>query len=238
MISGGQVEHEYIDVLGEGFVGLRYVCAGDEMVVNSARVLSDKCVIDPMMPRDVDLINGMMQGRHGTPFEHNMFHFHVKAPIFVYRQWHRHRIGSFNEQSMRWTEATPDFYIPEAEDVRKVEDGAKKIEYRYQPLDDAQVVASFRQNLLEYQEWSYRLYQGAIENGIAPEQARFYLPTTLFVEMVWTVNARALMNFLSLRNEDHAQWEIRQYAKVTESFFAKIMPKTFNAWIANHRVAP
>ena len=226
-------------VLNAGFVEMVDAMGGDYAVLDAARVLQEKETLltmrDSLKPRDVDLIDAMIEGRHGTPFEHVVFKFRVKLPVFVAREWHRHRISSYNEISMRWMKGKPDFYVPT--NMRSVTDGAKKIDYSYQPLDE-DTAAAFCGRLSEWHDWSYSLYERALEDGVAPEQARYFLPNTFFTQMIWTVNARSLMNFLSLRNEAHAMWEIRQYAVAIEVMFASIMPATYKAWTANDRRVP
>lgn len=221
-------------VLDKGFVEL-YQSVGDDLsVVNSARVSFNKRHAN-IEDGDDKLISYLMKNRHGTPFEHNSFTFVVKAPIFVFREWHRHRIASINEMSARYTELPGDWYVPERSDVR-VRVG-KPGAYTYEPATSK--LANFFNVELDYTcEQSYALYKHFLEQGVAPEQARLFLHVNHFSEMMWTVNARSLMNFLSLRNAPTAQWEIQQYAKVIEDLWADLMPITHKAFIDNNRIAP
>jgi thymidylate synthase (FAD) len=221
-------------VLDHGFVALDDCMADDLSVVNSARV-SYGTRHDEMEDGDDKLIGYLMRHRHGTPFEHNSFRFHVKAPIFVFREWQRHRIGSFNELSARYTELSGDFYIPEVENVR--ERVGKPGHYTYETADRNKA-DDFVYDLAKQCVASYAYYQSWLERGIAPEQARCFLHVNHYSEMYWTVNARSLMNFLALRNAPTAQWEIRQYAGFVETLFAEVMPITYSAFAANGHIAP
>lgn len=221
-------------VLDHGFVRLEASMADDLYVVNSARV-SFHNRHEQVDESDIGLIGYLMKHRHGTPFEHNAFMFHVKAPIFIFREWQRHRIGSFNEWSARYSELQPEFYIPDTLHVRKRV--GKPGRYTYEPMDREE--ADFwRERLGHELAEAYMSYKIALEAGIAPELARLHLPVAIYSEMYWTVNARSLMNFLNLRNAPTAQWEIQQYAGVLETFFAEKMPVTYEAFIRNGRIAP
>jgi thymidylate synthase (FAD) len=176
-----------------------------------------------------------MRERHGTPFEHNAFRFHIRAPIFVAREWFRHRVGSFNEFSMRYAKATDDFYMPEAEDVRT--QVGKPGAYSFEPVSD-DVAETARDELRQVYEIAFATYERLVELGVARELARAVLPVGAYTEFYWTVNARALMNFLSLRNSENAQREIRRYAEACERFFAERMPVTYEAFVASGRTAP
>jgi thymidylate synthase (FAD) len=224
-----------IPVLDKGFVSLEAECADDVSVVNAARV-SFNTHVDYLAPGDEKLIGYLMKHRHGTPFEHNLFRFRVKAPLFVFREWHRHRIGiSINEWSARYSELKPDFYIPAIENVRT--QTGKPGHYIYETID--KISASlFTAALKLHSEASFKLYQWAIKLGVAKEQARFFLPVNIYSEMYWSCNARSLMAFLSLRNAPTAMWEIQQYARVLEEIFLEEMPVTAKYFIDNGRIAP
>jgi thymidylate synthase (FAD) len=184
---------------------------------------------------DEGLIRFLMRERHGTPFEHNSFRFHVRAPIFVAREWFRHRVSSFNEFSMRYAKATDDFYVPEAEDVRS--QVGKPGAYSFEPVD-AELAESTRHELQVVYDTAYATYTDLVERGVARELARLVIPMGAYTEFYWTVNARSLMNFVSLRAAETAQREIRRYAEACERFFAERMPVTHAAFVANDRTAP
>jgi thymidylate synthase (FAD) len=179
--------------------------------------------------------NGFPIWSGNTPFEHNAFRFHVRAPIFVAREWFRHRIGSFNEFSLRYAKATDDFYVPAAEDVRT--QVGKPGAYSFDPVSD-EVAETTRQELKQVYEAAYATYERLVELGVARELARAALPVGAYTEFYWTLNARALMNFLSLRNAETAQREIRRYAEACERFFAERMPVTYEAFVSSGRIAP
>jgi thymidylate synthase (FAD) len=223
-----------IPVLDHGFVRLDEAMADDLSVVNGARVSFARHKTD-MDDSDAGLIRFLMRERHGTPFEHNAFRFHIRAPIFVAREWFRHRVGSFNEFSMRYAKATDDFYVPEPEDVRT--QVGKPGAYSFEPVPD-EVAETTREELRRVYETAFATYEQLVELGVARELARAVLPVGAYTEFYWTVNARALMNFLSLRNAEAAQREIRRYAEACEHFFAQRMPVTYEAFVAAGRVSP
>jgi len=223
-----------IRVLDHGFVRLDGVMASDLSVVNGARVSFARRK-DEMDDSDEGLIRFLMRDRHGTPFEHNSFRFHIRCPIFVAREWMRHRVGSFNEFSMRYAKATDDFYVPAAEDVRT--QVGKPGAYRFETVDP-ELAEETRRELEAMYEQAFATYTRLTEAGVARELARSVLPVGAYTQFYWTVNARALMNFVSLRNSEFAQLEIRRYGEAVERFFADRMPITHGAFLANDRVAP
>ena len=232
----GAVMHETdeIRVLDHGFVRLDGCMADDLSVVNGARV-SFAQRSDEMTDREAGLIRFLMRERHGSPFEHNAFRFHIRCPIFVAREWFRHRIGSFNEFSMRYAKATDDFYVPEPEDVRT--QVGKPGAYSFEPVDP-ELAEHTREAQRAVFDEAYRTYEDLLERGVAKEIARNVLPVAIYTQFYWTVNARSLMNFLSLRNSEAAQREIRRYAVAVEELFAAKMPITHAAFVANDRRAP
>ena len=228
------IPDDTVRVLDHGFVRLDGAMADDLSVVNGARV-SFARRREEMDESDEGLIRFLMRERHGTPFEHNAFRFHVRAPIFVAREWFRHRIGSFNEFSMRYARATDEFYVPAREDVRT--QVGKPGSYSFEPVDP-EVAEATRERLKEVYETAYLAYEQLVELGVARELARSVLPVGAYTEFYWTVNARSLMNFVSLRAAETAQREIRRYAEAVERFLEEHMPVTHAAFVANNRVAP
>src|SRR5213082_468256 len=223
-----------IPVLDHGFVRLDDSMASDLAVVNGARVsfARHKTELDES---DEGLIRFLMRERHASPFEHSVFRFHVRCPIFVAREWFRHRWSSFNEFSLRYAKATDDFYVPEPEDVRS--QVGKPGAYTFEPVDP-ELAEQARDELREVYEHAYSTYERLVEAGVARELARLVMPVGAYTEFFWTVNARALMNFVSLRAAETAQREIRRYAEACERFFAELMPVTHAAFVASGRVAP
>lgn len=223
--------------LGDGFVRLDAWMADDHSVVNSARVSFAKQsdLHDDLTGADKGLIKFLMREHHGTPFEHNAFRFHVKCPIFVAREWFRHRIGSFNEFSARYSEVPNEFWTP-TEDAVRTQVG-KPGAYTFEPVDE--VLAQTTVEMISHvNEKAYETYTYLVESGVAKEVARSVLPVSMYTQFYWTVNARALMNFLALRTDPNAQREIREFADEVEKLFAEKMPVTWSAWVEFGKVCP
>jgi thymidylate synthase (FAD) len=223
-----------IRVLDHGFVRLVDYMASDLSVVNAARV-SFGATKQEIEEGDDKLIAFLMRERHGTPFEHNSFTFHVKTPLFVRSEWQRHRMASYNELSGRYKKfENPDFYIPASEDIRTQTGKPGYYTFEQWPGNTKQVQAT----MLRHCQDSVDLYNWYVEAGIAKEVARIVLPLNLYTEFYFTVNARSLMNFLSLRNAPTALRELQEYAKIVEELWADKMPLTAKAFIDNERIAP
>lgn len=217
--------NDYQKVLDLGTVELLDATATDLSVVNAARVSFNKHHPE-MAEGDDKLIGYLLRNKHGTPFEHNFFRFRVKAPIFVFREWHRHRVGhSYNEWSARYSQLDAEFYIPDNVRTQVGKPGA----YRYEAAE-ADVRHDFRERLMGHCAHAYRLYEKALEEGVAREQARLFLPFNIYSQMYWSCNARSLMHWLALRNAPNAQWEIRQYAMAVELMFRERMPITWEVF--------
>jgi thymidylate synthase (FAD) len=147
----------------------------------------------------------------------------------------RHRTNSFNEFSLRYAKATEDFYVPAPEDVRT--QVGKPGAYTFEPVDE-ELAEKTRDELKTLYQQAYDTYARLVEAGVARELARSVLPVGAYTQFYWTVNARSLMNFVSLRAAETAQREIRRYAEAVEAFFAETMPVTHAAFVANDRIAP
>ena len=192
--------------------------------------------------RSKGLINYLMRDRHGSPFEHNSLTFYVQAPIFVFREFMRHRIASYNEESGRYRELNAVFYVPGPD--RNLVQVGKPGAYEFHPGSAEQTrlaVAEAERIATE----AYASYQRMLEAGIAREVARIVLPLSIYSSMYVTVNARSLMNFLSLRTKregshfpSYPQREIEMCAEKMEEHFATLMPLTYEAFNENGRVAP
>lgn len=220
-------------ILDKGELTLEGHFAQDLDVVNAARVSFHSQALH-MSEREEGLINYLLRNHHGTPFEHGYFKFRVKAPLFVFREWHRHRIGhSYNEWSARYSQLEPEFYIPETVLAQEGKPG----NYTYVDASPASAHV-FRATLTSSSQDAYVKYEQAIMNGISKQQARAYLPVNIYSEMIWSCNPRSLMHFLGLRNHEAAQMEIREYAIAVERIFSEIMPVTAKAFIDGGRVAP
>lgn len=172
------------------------------------------------------LIAFLMREKHMSPFEHATFTFLVEAPIFTINQMVRHRIASFNTESGRYKELEPVFYVPDIE--RPVVQVGKTGAYEFEQDDDASTFVRASLRITSNEAWD--AYEQLLAEGIAKEVARMVLPLNIYSSLYVTMNARGLMNFLSLRNEHHAQFEIREVARQMEDIFAERMPLTHSAF--------
>ncbi|MGX5680680.1 FAD-dependent thymidylate synthase [Schumannella luteola] len=223
--------------------------ADDSDVLFAARVSTQgEKTLEGALDSDVDssrskgLINYLMRDRHGSPFEHNSMTFYVQAPIFVFREFMRHRIASYNEESGRYRELGPVFYVPGAD--RNLVQVGKAGAYDFLPGSPEQSELAVSEAKAVATE-AYASYQRMLDAGIAREVARIVLPLSLYSSMYVTMNARSLMNFLSLRTKREGthfpsfpQREIEMVAEKMEAHWAGLMPLTYEAFNANGRVAP
>jgi thymidylate synthase (FAD) len=218
--------------------------ASDLAVVQAARVstLGEGAVEQEGSDKDKGLINYLMRDRHGSPFEHSVFKFYIEAPIFVWREFMRHRIASYNEESGRYKELKPVFYVPDRE--RKLIQTGKPGAYVFEHGDvwQAEVVEDSVNLAVTV---AYEAYENMLKAGIAREVARIVLPVNIYSSAFVTMNARALMNFLSLRTKvegsafpSFPQREIEMVAEEMEHHFLMKMPNTHTAFRQNGRVAP
>jgi len=221
--------------------------AADSDVLFAARVSTigeqslDELQKDP--ERSKGLINYLMRDRHGSPFEHNSMTFFISAPIFVFREFMRHRVGwSYNEESGRYRELQPVFYVPDGS--RKLVQEGRPGKYRFvegTPEQHRLVTESMEESYRQ----AYRTYREMLAAGIAREVARSVLPVGLYSTMYATCNARSLMHFLGLRTQHELakvpsfpQREIEMVGEKMEAEWARLMPLTYAAFNANGRVAP
>ncbi len=217
--------------------------ASDSAVAMAARVSTisgnHEEVVD--LTKDAGLINYLMRDRHGSPFEHNAFTFYIEAPIFVFREFMRHRIASYNEESGRYKQLEPVFYVPNRE--RNMVQVGKPGAYTFEQGTEEQWedVNLSTQHICNK---AYYEYQALLNTGIAREVARMVLPVNIYSSMYVTMNARSLMNFLSLRSSGQGtypsfpQAEIAWVAEGMEEWFKTKMPITHQAFVQNGRVAP
>lgn len=213
-------------VLDKGFVDLVDSMGNDMSVIRAARVSYGKVSTDP--EKDKKLISFLINNGHESPFEHTAFTFNIKCPLFIARQWMRHRIGnSFNEISGRYTEMKGEFYIPEQ---LRIQVGKN---YQYETLQES--ITEIEQIEQHYKQ-TFELYKNLLDSGVCKEQARAILPLGLYTSFYWTVNARSLMHFIKLRIESHAQEEIRCYANVLLEHFKEKMPWTAEAFMVKEKL--
>jgi len=193
-----------IQVLDKGWVQLEDCMGGDEAVIRGARICYQSRA--RAAEDNVRLIRRLMRSepKHNTVFEHAVFRWGVKCPIFVARQWMRHRIGSFNERSLRYCAASREYYVPSNE-----------------PMTEEYV---------HHMEASFDLYEKLVAAGWRKERARAVLGFGVYTEYIWTVNAWSLMNWLTKRSHKSAQWEHRQYAQAVMQLYEEAMPITAGAF--------
>jgi thymidylate synthase (FAD) len=207
----------HVKVLGgQGWIGLIDHLGSEATVVNAARVSFGK-MKDEMDEKDVVLLNYLIENRHTSPLEHVVFTFSVHCPLFVRGQWHRHRTWSYNEISRRYTEVDMEFYTPPAiREQAKVDRQASVESERDHSAEIAKISA--------HNEASLKLYNELLAAGVCREQARGVLPQNMMVTFWATVDLSNLIHFLDLRDSEHAQWEIREYARAIKKLIAPIVP--------------
>ena len=222
-------------VLDKGFVEVIDSLGSDLTVVNSARVSFGKRkeVYDKS---DRALVRFLAKHKHFSPFRHMVVQFHLKAPEFVMRQWYKHVVGiettssyptkdhAWNEISGRYTPVT-DYYIPEVW-RKQSEDNKQASEGKLDNLQQKRMAHLYERYLLEVE----RVYDTMVKSGMAKEQARVVLPLSQYTEVYWTASFQAIMNFIELRDETTAQWEIQQYARCLKEMMYDIYPETVKIW--------
>lgn len=212
-----------LDPLGDGISSVQLIrhSGSDVDVVNAARVSYGKFVAE-LSDRDAKLIEFLMKHHHTSPFEHNQLSFRVKCPLFVMRQWIRHRMNSYNEISYRYVKAPLEFYVPK--------------HWRYQDTQNRQgSVGAFEDEELKKAylnsiEVSRQAYEHLLEKGVAREVARGLLPVCTYTEFIFTCNLHSLMNFMKLRLEPGAQWEIRVFAQALLKLALPHFPVSLGNW--------
>ncbi|MBI5884178.1 MAG: FAD-dependent thymidylate synthase [Elusimicrobia bacterium] len=212
-----------VKVLDKGFVRLVEFMGGDEAVVSAARVCTGTG--SKGEEKDRKLIEYLLSHQHLTPFEHSVFKFHVSCPLFVMRQWIRHRSSSFNEISARYTEVRDEFYVPSR--WRGQSAGNKQASDAALALDDQACTRTLEKAYAD----AFAAYRKLRELGAAREMARFIMPVGSYTQFYWTISSRNLLHFIGLRADAAAQWEIQRYAEVLAGFFAQKMPWTWEAYL-------
>jgi thymidylate synthase (FAD) len=197
---------------------------GDAAIVQAARVSYGGGT--KTQREDAGLIRYLVKNRHTTPLEMVQFKFHVKLPIFVARQWIRHRMGTFNEVSARYSVLPAEFYIPEVEHIT-TQDTKNRQGRGLEQVADAKYA---REIFLRQSIDSYHEYELLLDLGVARELSRMVLPLNIYTEWYWKVDLHNLMGFLGLRLDPHAQWEMRQYAQALLELARPVAPVAFAAW--------
>lgn len=214
-----------IKVLDHGFVRLVEHMGNDDSIVRSARVSYGEGT--KTKRDDEKLIRYLIKHKHTSPLESVQFTFHVSVPIFIARQWHRHRSWSYNEVSGRYSKLSNNFYIPEysriqAQDGKNRQASAEQLDPETQYL----AVKSIRRAC----EDAYRVYENLLDSGVSREIARIILPLNTYTEFYASVNLHNLFHFLGLRLENGAQSEIREYSKAIVDIIREIVPVSVRAW--------
>jgi thymidylate synthase (FAD) len=215
-----------IEVLNGGYIRLVDHMGGDLSVVRSARVSYDagwrEPELDEVIGKDAKLIAYLLKNKHTSPFESVTFTFEVKAPIFVYRQWHRHRTWAYNEVSARYTELDMGFYIPALADINQQHASNKQMRTDEQHPEAQWIQTQMYSSIMR----SYKTYLRLLNKGTARELARIVLPVAMYSKMFATVNLHNLLHFLTLRAHTHSQKEIRVYAEAILQLIEPIVPVT------------
>lgn len=212
-----------MEVLDHGIVELQDYSASDLAVSSSARVI--RGTPEWRGKKDEGLIRYMLKHKHTSPFEHGYLRFYVEAPLFVIRQWQRHRTWSYNEQSGRYENEKDVFYIPDQARLQDHENRQNSI-LSGDNILDWDTAESIGTSAYE----AYKRYQELLDWGIAREQARILLPQNIYHRMIASVNPHNLMHFLELRMHKDAQYEIREYANAMFKIWADVMPVTSEVW--------
>ena len=240
-----KVLYQPFQVLDHGFIRVVDYMGNDSSVVQAARVSYGAGT--KKVNADKGLINYLMSHRHTTPFEMCEIKFHIKLPIFVARQWIRHRTASVNEYSARYSIMEDEFYIPKSEHL------AAQSKQNHQGRDESgSLTIEEQKRVLEIlKEDSVNCYDHYLEminqdkngdqvdkskDGLARELARMNLPINCYTEWYWKIDLHNLLNFLSLRADSHAQYEIREYAKTMLDLTQKWVPHSYEAF-AKHRMS-
>ncbi len=214
------------EVLDKGFVRLVDYMGGDARIVQAARVSYGEGT--KTVREDKALIDYLLRNKHTSPFEQVIFTFHVKMPIFVARQWIRHRTARLNEISGRYSVMNDEFYLPNPNEVRTQSKNNKQGSSSEDI--DPELAMKVIEALKQEQTSLYTNYKGLIANNIARELARINLPLSLYTEMYWQIDLHNLFHFLKLRMDSHAQYEIRVYGEVMAEIVKAVSPLAYQAF--------
>lgn len=223
-----------VNVLDHGFVRLVDSMGFDLSIARAARVSYDAAWrAGEDHGSDARLINYLWRNHHTSPFEAVTFTFEVKAPIFVFRQWHRHRTWSFNEVSARYTELPEEFYVPEANKIGIQSKDNKQARDLTNASPGSFAAAVGATSIIRHScEAAFKAYHALLESGVPREIARSVLPVATYSHMFATVNLLNLFRFCTLRSHEHAQYEIRAYSDAMIELIRSIVPVAVGAWEA------
>ena len=219
------IPKDAIKCLDKGFVRLVDSMGGDNAIVQAARVSYGKGT--SKVSQDRGLIRYLMRHRHTTPFEMVEFKYHCKMPIFVARQWVRHRTANINEYSLRYSEARDEFYYPDPENIQ-FQNALNKQGRLGEVSDDLKkkVTKYFK----EISDRSFEIYSELNSAGVARELARAVLPVNLYTEWYWKNDLHNLLHFIGLRSDNHAQYEIRVFSDAMAKSVKKVAPFAWEAY--------
>lgn len=218
------MQAEY-NVLDKGFVKLVAHMGNDHHIAQAARTsyaAGTKSISD-----DRNLVRYLMRNRHTSPFEMAEIQLHVKCPLFVQRQWIRHRTANVNEVSGRYSILNEEFYIPEPERIQAQSKDNKQGSSDNLSEDVQKAVISLVKDMANKATLAY---QTLLRHDVARELSRIVLPLNLYTEFIWKIDLHNLFNFLRLRLDEHAQWEIRQYAEVIAQIVQELFPESYRAF--------
>jgi len=233
-----------MQVLDHGYVELIEHWGSDERIIESARMSTNKgfngwgpvhtadCKGQCMggKPGDEKLLRYLWENKHHTPFEMAGMTIEVQAPIFVFREWHRHRTQSYNELSARYTEMPNLYYLPSGARVRAGKQSTKNKQGSQEGFTDVEggdIILDLRASYADSRD----VYEALLAKGVARELARLVLPVAQYSRMRASANLRNWLQFLTLRMDEHAQWEIRQYANVVGELVKDKFPRTWGLFI-------
>ena len=235
-----KILYKSFKILDHGFVRVIDYMGNDTSIVQAARVSYGKGT--KKLNQDKSLINYLISHRHSTPFEMNEIKFHVKLPIFVARQWIRHRTANVNEYSARYSILDKEFYIPKNENLKP--QSKSNNQGRSGDLSSAEIKSYSKiirdNSRLGFENYSKLLNEDESgrmidekKKGLARELSRMTLPLNSYTQWYWKIDLHNFMHFLSLRFDPHAQYEIRVYAEVMMEILKKWVPLTYEAFVSN-----
>ena len=230
-----KILYKKFKVLDKGFIRIIDYMGDDSSIVQSARVSYGKGT--KKINQDKSLINYLLSHRHSTPFEMNEIKFHIKLPIFIARQWIRHRTANVNEYSARYSILEREFYLPQIKNIQKQSEINNQGRDEVLDKDEAEgKLKILKENSNKsFDNYDELLNENSEETGIARELARMTLPLNTYTQWYWKIDLHNLMHFLSLRFDPHAQYEIRVYAEIILNIMKKWVPLTYDAFL-KHRL--
>lgn len=214
-----------INVLDKGFIRIVETMGQDDSIVQAARVSYGSG--SKGLAADTKLLRYLMKNKHTSPFEMCEIKLHIKAPIFVARQWVRHRTANWNEISGRYTEIKEEFYIPDVKNINR-----QSLTNKQARSPELVESGAYYSGLIEgCSQGAFDIYRKMVDGGVARELARIVLPVNMYTEWYWKIDLHNLMSFLRQRMDEHAQWEIREYANAISNIMQEWVPITHAAFV-------